>query len=72
MPFRERLLLTVVCFAAMAALFLFIACGGWLLRKLGIDAETALLVQLGIVLFGLCFAMTFLSGAPRWFRKRGE
>ena len=69
MSMRERLLLASACFIAMAALTLFVIGGSWPFRALGFDADTALIMHIGVWLLIWSFGMTYLPGASRWFRK---
>lgn len=70
MPIRERLLLALATFAACVAVFGGIVGVCWVLeRLLGLSEGNAVLATTFIIVFGACFAMTFLQGTPRWFRR---
>lgn len=71
MPIRERLLLAVAMFAACAALWGAIIAAVWLIETLlQAGGATTALAAFALLIFGLCFGMTFLSGAPRWFQRK--
>lgn len=70
MPIRERILLALATFAALAALWGSIVGAIWLVEFVyRTGGEAGALTVGALLIFGLCFGMTFVAGAPRWFRK---
>ena len=72
MPMLERLKLTIATGLLYAAAALAPTATWLLLSWLLGDEQTALWLCIVIVILGCSFGLTFLPGAPRWFRSRKD
>jgi len=70
MAIWERLLLALATFLVCVGVFGSIIAVSWAFERLvGLNEGAAALATIFAAAFGMCFAMTFAPGAPRWFRK---